>query len=197
MQNKLKTLGKALIITGVIGAVSLPAAAKKYRDYNNAAYDYAHVVDVDPVYQSYQVNHPVKKCYDKHVPIKHSKRFHGGKSRTPDILGAVIGGAIGNQFGSGRGRDVATVAGAVLGGSIGGDFRRAKSHKYNDKRSYAHSKQARFRAVKHCDVVDSYTTKKKIVGYDVAYKYRGNVFHTHLNQHPGDKIKVKVTVNPV
>lgn len=32
--------------------------------------------------------------------------------------GALIGGAIGNQFGSGSGRDVATVLGALLGGSL-------------------------------------------------------------------------------
>jgi outer membrane lipoprotein SlyB len=32
--------------------------------------------------------------------------------------GALVGGAIGNQFGSGSGRDVATVLGAFLGGSI-------------------------------------------------------------------------------
>jgi outer membrane lipoprotein SlyB len=32
--------------------------------------------------------------------------------------GALIGGAIGHQFGSGSGRDVATVLGALLGGSL-------------------------------------------------------------------------------
>ena len=32
--------------------------------------------------------------------------------------GALIGGAIGNQFGSGSGRDVATVLGALIGGSL-------------------------------------------------------------------------------
>lgn len=31
--------------------------------------------------------------------------------------GALIGGAIGNQFGGGRGRDVATVLGAIIGAS--------------------------------------------------------------------------------
>lgn len=32
--------------------------------------------------------------------------------------GALVGGALGNQFGSGSGRDVATVLGALLGGNI-------------------------------------------------------------------------------
>ena len=35
--------------------------------------------------------------------------------------GALIGAAIGNQFGSGSGRDVATVLGAIVGGSVASD----------------------------------------------------------------------------
>ena len=34
------------------------------------------------------------------------------------VLGAVIGGALGNQIGGGSGRDVATVAGVLIGGSV-------------------------------------------------------------------------------
>jgi outer membrane lipoprotein SlyB len=43
--------------------------------------------------------------------------------------GALIGGAIGNQFGSGSGRDVATILGAIIGGSIAHD----KNPKYREK----------------------------------------------------------------
>jgi outer membrane lipoprotein SlyB len=35
------------------------------------------------------------------------------------VLGAIIGGALGNQVGKGDGRKAATVAGAVAGGVIG------------------------------------------------------------------------------
>jgi uncharacterized protein YcfJ len=121
------------------------------------------------------------------------------KSRTPEVLGAIIGGVIGNQVGKrggGKARDVATVAGAILGGSIGHDVknnnRRYDSSRYDDR-----YQTTRYQTVQRCEVKDSYVTKEEIVGYDVAYKYRGNVFHTQMNQHPGDKIKVKVTVNPV
>jgi outer membrane lipoprotein SlyB len=47
----------------------------------------------------------------------------GSTTYTPEITGAIIGGAIGNQFGSGSGRDIATVAGAALGGSVGHDYK--------------------------------------------------------------------------
>jgi outer membrane lipoprotein SlyB len=40
------------------------------------------------------------------------------------ILGAIIGGALGNQVGKGDGRKAATIAGAVVGGLVGRDIDR-------------------------------------------------------------------------
>ncbi|TWX73581.1 glycine zipper 2TM domain-containing protein [Colwellia sp. C1TZA3] len=43
--------------------------------------------------------------------------------------GALVGGAIGNQFGSGSGRGIATILGAIIGGSISHD----RNPKYQEK----------------------------------------------------------------
>lgn len=43
--------------------------------------------------------------------------------------GALVGGAIGNQFGSGSGRGIATILGAIIGGSISHD----SNPKYQEK----------------------------------------------------------------
>jgi len=43
--------------------------------------------------------------------------------------GALIGGAIGNQFGGGSGRGVATILGAIIGGSMAHD----RNSKYHEK----------------------------------------------------------------
>lgn len=43
------------------------------------------------------------------------------KSGWKTFGGALIGGAIGNQFGSGSGRGVATILGAIIGGSMAHD----------------------------------------------------------------------------
>jgi len=40
------------------------------------------------------------------------------------VLGAIIGGALGNQVGKGDGRKAATIAGAVVGGLVGRDIDR-------------------------------------------------------------------------
>ncbi len=197
----LKTLAKAVIIAGVVGGVSMPVAAKKYRDYrehNQSTYDYARVVDVQPIVEAYKVNKPVEQCWDEKVPVRsrHSDYRHRGghKSPTGEILGAIIGGAIGNQFGSGRGKKVATAAGAVLGASVAHDVKHAKrnKHRYGSRDRYD-----RYEVVQRCELRDNYSVQEQIVGYNVAYKYRGNVFHTEMDRDPGDKIKVKVTVDPV
>lgn len=198
--NTRKTVSLSLVAAVMIGAISQPVSAGNQRSgYDNATFDYARVLTVDPVIETYQVNEPIKHCWNENVAIRHSDydrpRHYKNKSRTPEILGAIIGGVIGNRVGKnggGRARDVATVAGAVLGGSIGRDTKRNNNRRHSDR-----YETTRYESVQRCELKDSYVTKKQVVAYDVAYKYRGEVFHTQMGQHPGDKIKVKVSVNPV
>ena len=52
------------------------------------------------------------------------KRVHQGTgdgSATNEIIGAIFGGAIGNQFGDGDGKDAMTLAGMFLGASLAHD----------------------------------------------------------------------------
>ncbi len=43
-------------------------------------------------------------------------------SSSPEIFGAIVGAAVGSQFGHGKGRGWTTAAGALLGWSIGHDM---------------------------------------------------------------------------
>ena len=191
---KLTATSKALIIAGVVAGVSLPVAANKYQENHNSVYDYAKVVDVQPLIETYKVNQPVEQCWDERVQRNRYDdrgRYSRSNSNTPSILGAIIGGAIGNRFGHGDGRKIATVAGAVLGSSIGRDVKNSKRNQNH------HNANIAYDTVQRCEFRDSYVTKEQVVGYDVTYKYRGNVFHTKMAQQPHDKIKVMITVNPV
>lgn len=51
------------------------------------------------------------------VTIQSKKSAYGGT--VAPIVGAVAGGALGNQIGKGKGRKVATVLGALAGGAVG------------------------------------------------------------------------------
>ncbi|GAA6138212.1 glycine zipper 2TM domain-containing protein [Arenicella sp. 4NH20-0111] len=195
--GKLKKFALPLIIAGSMTLVSVPVAAKKYRSYANEAFDYAKVVNVEPLYETYQVNNPVEQCYDERVRVRDNRRHSRHDSKTPEILGGIIGGAIGNRIGKkggGKARDVATVVGAVLGGSIARDVKHNKrNNRYHDR----YDRQDRYETVQRCETRDSYETRQELIGYDVTYKYRGNIFHNRFDEHPGKRIKVKVTVNPV
>ena len=56
------------------------------------------------------------------------------------VIGAVAGGVIGNQFGSGAGRALATVGGAVIGGIIGNSI--GKDMDEADRRAAADAEYA-------------------------------------------------------
>jgi len=66
------------------------------------------------------------KTVAKQLPyeVEVCKRVHQGTgdgSATNEIIGAIFGGAIGNQFGEGDGKDAMTLAGMFLGASLAHD----------------------------------------------------------------------------
>ena len=58
--------------------------------------------------------------YDVEV-CKQVRQGTGNGSATNEIIGAIFGGAIGNQFGEGDGKDAMTLAGIFLGASLAHD----------------------------------------------------------------------------
>lgn len=211
--NKLNTLSKSILVAGILSVVTLPAAAQNHRNngyknnHNNnghhqanhsqVSYDYAKVVNVQPSYETYQVNNPVEQCYQEQVPVNDRASYRKGNgSYTNEIIGGVIGAAVGNQVGKsggGKARDVVTVIGGVLGASVAHDIERRNTRRNGSNDRY---QQNRYKTVEHCEIKDSYTTERKVVGYDVAYQYNGKTFHTQSNQHPGKRIRVQVLVKP-
>jgi uncharacterized protein YcfJ len=97
----------------LVAAASVPIYAQTIDRYNHTTIttrdmgnDVAVVVSRQPRYvTSYQ-----QVCTQ--VPVE--RRSQGGGA-----VGAILGAAIGNQIGDGRGRDIATAAGAVIGGQMG------------------------------------------------------------------------------
>jgi uncharacterized protein YcfJ len=147
-------------------------------------YEYARVVEVEPRYQT--VREPIERevCWDEQVrePVRGRR-----DTTTPTIVGAIIGGVIGNQFGDGNGRRAATVAGAALGGSIGRDAARQSRHRDD---YYVVMRE-------RCTIQRDYAERTIINGYRVGYEYRGNVHYTTLREHPGDRIRLRVSVSPI
>ncbi|MFT5275375.1 MAG: hypothetical protein ACI9J2_001911 [Saprospiraceae bacterium] len=148
--------------------------------------DEARVTRATPVYNEVRINQPQEECWFESIrePVRTSKK----NSKTPEIFGALIGAAIGHQFGgSKRSQNVAAAAGAVLGTSVGHDWDNKRNH------TTASTKVTR---VERCETVDSYHTEQRLSGYEVAYRYNGDLYHTFTQDHPGDTLRVNVSVSP-
>jgi uncharacterized protein YcfJ len=181
--NRKNTL---IILTLLIMAIGSPAAlaGHKFKHYEHADHftDTARVVSVTPIYRTVRIAEPVEECYEEEVTYYDDDY----ESATPMIAGGILGGILGNQVGRGNGKTFMTIAGTVLGGSIGRDVGVKNRHHevYDDG------------TVTRCEVIDRYREEEELDGYDVTYRYRGELFDTTLPYHPGKKLKVNVTVRP-
>ncbi len=143
-------------------------------DRSNVYYAWANVLRVDPIYNLVQVRQPIQNCYQRQVPTE-------GRGNTAEtLLGAVIGGALGHTMGHGNGRRAATIGGAIVGGVIGN---RAGS-------------QPQVSSQTRCQEVLSESQHRRIVGYDVEYRYHGDVYMSRLNYDPGDRLRIRINITP-
>lgn len=166
-----------------VSAVAILALASGFTHAGGVHYQTVPVLEVEPRYSVTRTPVDRTVCWDE---TTYQRVSGSDRSATPTVVGAIIGGVIGNQFGGGNGKRAATAAGAALGGSIGRDAGRANS-------------PARYTPVteERCTVQREYQEQNVITGYRVSYLYEGQVHQTHMRQHPGDSIRVRVSVTPV
>lgn len=179
-------------VTGLIGVASTALAgppswsnARHHRGASHSEYDYARVVDVDPIVRQVRVETPRRECWDDVRYVQSRPHISDGAVGGRTLLGAAIGGVIGHQFGSGRGRDAATVAGALIGAGVGYDSAAKRA---------AHG--VREEVVQRCDVRYEHDYEERIDGYRVTYEYNGRQYSTQLPYDPGDRIRVRVAIAP-
>ncbi len=146
--------------------------------------DYATVTSVEKVYKQYRVEEPYQECY-----IKETLQNQGDGSATNEIIGAILGGAIGNKIAedsSDTGKDVMTLAGIVLGASIANDAEKA-----NSTDQVVVSQEV-------CETKVKTSFVKRLSHYLVHIDYEGrDLTYTSKKRPYDDVIKVKVTVNPL
>lgn len=150
-------------------------------------YGHGEVLEVQPIYRGVSTPASQRVCYDEPVEYYRAAR---PPSPAGTLVGAILGGVIGNQLGrGGRGyygdyrRDSATVAGAAIGGAIG---YQASSGPTRVARGYE----------ERCRVETTWQRAEQVAGYDVTYRYRGEIYQTRTDRHPGDSIRVRVAVEP-
>jgi uncharacterized protein YcfJ len=180
-------------------AVVLPAWAghdnNRYVEpvYDNGQYKYAKVVDVQPVTEIVQIPENRQVC--RQQPVQ--RRVAEYRSPAPVIFGAIVGGVLGNQlsrghggshrYGHGHGNDrvAATFAGAAIGGMVAGGI---QNNRY-PPRYYTQNVQV-------CSTETSWRSEERVIAWDVSWKYQGQIYHSRMDEPPGDRIRVRVSVGP-
>jgi uncharacterized protein YcfJ len=162
----------------------------RYDDRDGAEYDYARVVDVQPLVTRVRVSSPQRECWDE---TRYDDRGYGNgplprSSAGGAILGGVIGAVIGHQIGHGRGRDAATAAGAVVGAAVGS--------KQAERRGGYAAVPPREYTVQRCETRYHDEWEERTDGYRVTYVYNGRRQVTELPYRPGERIRVRVDVRP-
>jgi len=141
--------------------------------------DYATVTSVEKVYKQYRTEEPYQECY-----IKETLQNQGDGSATNEIMGAILGGAIGNQFGEGEGKEVMTLAGIVLGASMANDAEKA-----NSTGQVVVSQEV-------CETKVKKSIERRLSHYLINISYEGRDLSFTSKRRPyDDVIKVKVTVS--
>lgn len=173
----------ALALAAMLAVVDVSAQDRPpdrpYDGAENVRFAWADVLRVDPVYDVVQTNEPREDCTD--VPVE--RRVDNGNNAAGTVIGAIVGGALGNTVGKGDGRKAATVAGAVVGGAVGHGVA-SQDDRYYDGTE------------RHCRMVQDAAQERRIIGYDVQYRYRGDVYMSRLDYDPGERMRVRVSVAP-
>lgn len=151
----------------------------------------------DGSYQREECWNEQTNAYDDGYYRDNSGRLYQGDRKNNvqgALLGALVGGALGNQVGKGDGKKAATIVGAVAGAAIGnnvGNNNRTQDHEYRDNNSGV---------VRRCRTIitndNGYNNSGGYGGYNVTYRYAGQIYQAFTNQRPGRYIRVTVDVRP-
>lgn len=132
------------------------------------------IVDVEAVYSNSYNYVRQEQCFEQQVPVYQNRNGSSG-----DVLaGALIGGVIGNQFGSGDGKDAMTVLGAIIGADAAGRPRQEVAGYVSEWR---------------CEMVDVPQETRSFEYYLVTYQMDGRYYQLETSQlfEVGQRIEVR------
>ncbi len=151
----------------------LVAPNYEYRQRPNERVFQAPVTSVHAV-----VGPPEQRCWVERQQVA-AESGRGDPNVGGAMAGAIIGGILGHQVGSGRGNNVATVGGAVAGAAIGANVGRDNGGTYE-------------RDVRRCETTASGPPEY----WDVTYNFRSVEHRVKMSAPPGRTIAVNRNGEP-
>lgn len=202
----------SMLLVGFCHAQDRAAAHPPPIAAESTRYGWADVLRVDPVYEQATDNAPLTgdegkpPCNDEPPPPSPPPPQHDGgqadNRAAGTVIGALVGVVVGHAFGRGDGNKAATVAGGVAGGIAGNRIAAAQDQAANQAQTQADAERDAVTAsLRDCretrPIRGSSQPERRIVGYDVEYRYKGEIYMARLPFDPGDRMRVKITVVPV
>ena len=157
----------AALPVALLGSVGLGSLGSAFAA--TPAAEFATVVSSSPVNVPMTVAQRVCRNERQVVPAQ--------QTGAGSVIGMIAGGVIGNQFGAGAGRALATGAGAVAGAVVG-----------NQIEANTAAAAGTEVPVQRCQVVN--TSQQRTIGYDVMYEYHGQRYSTRVDHDPGSRLEV-------
>lgn len=195
MKKTTSILAGMLLLTGIAFAQDRPAHPPPTTD-ESTRYGWATVLRSDPVYAdgdepvSTQEDCREEPASPPSVP-QHEEPPRSDSRAGSTIIGAVIGGVIGSMFGKGDGHKAATAGGVVAGAVIGNRVAAADDARADSDVTAVDPPPPA--PQRHCVKAPP---RKRIVAYDVEYRYAGELYMARLAYDPGDRMRVKISVVP-
>jgi uncharacterized protein YcfJ len=200
-------MNRKQIISALAGSLALSGAAfadQGYgrddgpdgRGYGNApGFEYAEVVNVDPLVRQVRVTVPRRECYSetRYVPERGLAGPPVQGAAGGMILGGLIGAVVGHQMDGRHSRNNGTLAGGIVGAAIGHDMAERSVARQGD---YG-GDEVRPVSMERCEVHEEEHVEDRTEGYRVTYRYNGRTYVTRMPRDPGRQIRVRVSISPV
>jgi uncharacterized protein YcfJ len=152
-----------------VTSLAIIAAASAGFATSASAQEQGRVISSQPVIQ--QVAVPRQVCSNQQVVVEGQKSGAGG------LMGAIAGGAIGSNVGSGSGRALASMIGFIGGAAMGDRIEgNAPSQVQN---------------VQNCTTQNFY--ENRTASYNVVYEFAGKQYNVQMPNDPGQFVQLQVT----
>jgi len=168
-------MNRKVLVASILGLTLVANVADAHRRYATAR-----VVAVEPIYETVVIRQPVRTC---HREIVERQVVSGPSVAGQTLAGAIVGAAIGRQFGDGHGRDALTLIGAAAGSAVANE--RALRRQGTDVTVVREP-------VERCSTTYRNATERRLTGYWVDYRHRGRMYRVLRQEPPGRFIEVVI-----